>query len=236
VDFERAVEAAPPGWRHFGIGDLDRLPTWVLGHEMLRLPAFELAALNEGDRGAQEKVLRALFWTLVYHLEPARWDALSQAEPIAHGLMGFLPAAPLRVIEVGAGSGRLTRHLSQRSECVLAIEPALGLAHLLRQRLPGVHVVSAWAEAIPTSDGWSQLTAACGVIGPDPVVLSELERVTAPGGEIVLISPECPEWFEANGWRRLIVERPAAPAHPDWIDGFFGPPDPPHELVFKHIS
>ena len=236
MDFERAVESAPPGWRHFTIDDLNRVPAWALEHEMQRLPAAQRVALNEGDRGVQERVLRAFFWTFVYHLEPAMWDALSQAEPIADGLIGALPTAPLRVIEVGAGSGRLTRHLSRRSDCVVAIEPALGLSTLLRRRLPDVHVVSGWAEALPIVDGWSQLTSACGVIGPDPVILSELERVTAPGGDIVLLSPDCPEWFEANGWRRLTVERPMAPAHAEWIDGFFGPPDPPHELVAKHIS
>ena len=135
------------------------------------------------------------------------WDALAQAEPITAGLVAALPSAPLRVIEIGAGSGRLTSHLSQRSDSVLAIEPALGLSRLLCQRLPAVRVVAGWAEAIPVRNGWSQLTASCGLIGPDPDVLTELERVTAPGGDIVLISPECPEWFESNGWRRLTVER-----------------------------
>lgn len=236
MDFQRAVETAPPGWQHFAIGDLGRLPASVLEHEMRRVPEHERMALTVGDQGAQERVLRAFFWTLVYHLEPALWDALAQAEPIAADLVAALPAATGRVIEIGAGSGRLTIHLSQRSESVIAIEPALGLSRLLRQRLPTVGVVSAWAEAIPVKDGWSQLTTACGLVGPEPTVLRELERVTARGGDIILISPECPEWFETNGWRRLTVERQTAPVHAPWIDNFFGPPDPPRELVSIHIA
>jgi hypothetical protein len=102
--------------------------------------------------------------------------------------------------------------------------------------LADVHIVAAWADALPIQDGQSQLTAACGSLGPDPSVLVELERVTGRGGEIVLISPEQPEWFEANGWQRLSFDPVPAPPHEDWIDAFFGPLDPPHELVSKTIT
>ena len=236
MDYERAVETAPQGWRHFSIADIGRLPRWVRNHELGRVPPAERKALLDGDPAAQERVLRALFWTLVYDLEPARWDELAQAEPIHPGLLDALPAAPRRVLEVGAGSGRLTAHLAPRCESLLAIEPALGLAGMLRERLPDVRVTAAWAEALPVQDGWSQLTAACGLVGPDPAVLQELERVTARGGDIVLISPESPDWFESNGWRRLALEHIAAPPHAGWIDSFFGAPDPPHQLVAMHVG
>lgn len=236
MDYERAVETAPPGWLHFTIKDIDRLPGWVRNHELARVPPAELKSLADGDPNTTERVLRAFFWTLVYHLEPAMWDELARVEPIHPGLLAALPAAPLRVLEIGAGSGRLTSHLAGRCESMLAIEPARGLAHLLRERLPDVCVTAAWAEALPIQDGWSQLTAACGLLGPDAAVLQELDRVTARGGDIVLISPESPEWFESNGWRRLTLEHLAAPPHAGWIDTFFGPPDPPHELVSRHIA
>jgi len=67
-------------------------------------------------------------------------------------------------------------------------------------------------------------------------VLRELRRVTEIGGIIALISPESPEWFEARGWRRLSAARAPAPAHEHWIDDFFGPPDPPHELVMTRVT
>jgi SAM-dependent methyltransferase len=236
MDYERAVETAPPGWRHFTITDLDRLPTWVRNHELARLPPSERESLAGDDPETAERVLRALFWTLVYHLEPAMWDELSRAEPIHPGLIESLPAAPRRVVEVGAGSGRLTAHLAGRCETLLAIEPARGLAELLRERLPGVRIAAAWAEALPIQDAWSSLTVACGLVGPDAEVLRELDRVTASGGDIVLISPESPEWFESNGWLRLTLERLGAPSHASWIDSFFGVPDPPHTLVARRIS
>jgi hypothetical protein len=96
--------------------------------------------------------------------------------------------------------------------------------------------VAGWADALPLEDRCSDLTAGCGVLGPDPDAIRELERVTAIGGLIALISPECPEWFEAHGWIRRTVASTAPPDHEPWIDEFFGPPDPPHELVMKRVT
>jgi len=236
MEYERAVETAPPGWRHFTIADLDRLPASVRNHELARIPNRELDLLAFGDAAAGDRILRALFWTLVYHLEPEKWDALALAEPIHPGVLAALPSARVRVLEIGAGSGRLTSHLAVRCPSMVAIEPSAGLARLLRSRLPDIHVVAALAEALPLPDGWSALTAACGLVEPDTAVLRELERVTEIGGEIVLISPEQPDWFEGHGWRRLSFDRLPAPPHDDWIDRFFGPPDPPHELVSRRIT
>lgn len=235
MEYERAVETAPPGWRHFTISDLDRLPAWVRSHELARVPDTERDLLAGGDHEVRERVLRAFFWTLVFHLEPEMWDQLARAEPIHPDLLAALPPAH-RVLEIGAGSGRLTAHLAERCTSLVAIEPSAGLGRLLRRRLADVCVVAAWAEALPFQDAWSQLTTACGALGPDATVLHELERVTGSGGEIVLISPEQPEWFEGNGWRRMSFDPLPAPPHDDWLDGFFGPLDPPHELVSKRIT
>ena len=185
--------------------------------------------INDGDQ-------RALFWTLIYHLEPAKWDDLARSEPIHPDLIAALPTNATTAIDVGAGSGRLTAHLAKRSPDVIAIEPSAGLRSILTRRLPDVHAMDGWAEAIPVEDGWSQLTAACGAFGPDLAVILELARVTARGGCIALINPEHPEWFEASGWQRITAPPMEAPAHPRWIDEFFGPPDPPHEMVLTEVS
>jgi SAM-dependent methyltransferase len=236
MEYQRTVETAPPGWRHFTIADVDRLPASVRNHELARIPKAELDLLANGDGAAGDRILRALFWTLVYHLEPERWDALATAEPIHPGVLAALPISRGRGLEIGAGSGRLTSHLAVRCLSLVAIEPSAGLGSLLRSRLPGIHVVAAWAEALPIPDGWSSVTAACGLVEPDTAVLSELERVTEIGGEIVLISPEQPDWFEGHGWRRMRLDALPAPAHEDWIEGFFGPIDPPHDIVSKTIT
>ena len=190
--------------------------------------------MKEGDAPAEERVIRALFWTLVYHLEPGRWDELARAEPVAPALIDALPRVT-RAVDVGAGSGRLTAHLVHRADVVVAVEPAIGLLRMLHERLPRVQAVAGFAEALPVRDGWSQLTAACGAFGPDAAVLSELERVTCHSGVVALVNPEQPEWFEAHGWERRDVVPAAVTTHERWIDEFFGPPDPPRVLVLKTV-
>src|SRR5437868_5969865 len=83
---------------------------------------------------------------------------------------------------------------------------------------------------------WDELTRLCGAFGPDEVVLAEMRRVTARGGWIALISPESPDWFEEQGWRHITAPALPAPDHPPWIDEFFGPLDPPHELVMVQVG
>lgn len=202
-----------------------RLPAAVRRRELAGVPANE-----PGDR-----VVRALFWTLVYHLEPQRWDELARAEPIHPGVLEALPRSVDVAVDVGAGSGRLTQHLRERAGRLIAVEPSLPLCGMLARRLSTALPVAAWAQALPLPSRCAQLTTACAALGPDREVLSELERITAPGGVIALVNPEQPEWFESNGWERQTFEPMAAPLHPTWIDDFFGRPDPPRDIVLRRV-
>lgn len=225
VDYEQAVAEAPPGWRHFTIEDVARLPAEVRAHETARIPPGE----------PDERILRALFWTLVYHLEPARWDELARYEPIHPAIVDALPRGVRRGLDVGAGGGRLTAHLVERCGAVTAVEPSAGLRAILSRRMPSVRVEHGWSDSLPFSDASFDLVSACGVIGPEPGTLEEVRRVAARGGWIALVSPEEPEWFEAAGWERISAEPIPAPPHPGWIDEFFGQLDPPHELVMTRL-
>jgi SAM-dependent methyltransferase len=235
MDYERAVAQAPPGWRKFGIKALARLPREVLQHELQSVPGPDRKLLDEGDPAAVERVRRAFFWTFVYHLQPKLWDALARVEPIHPDVIAALPSSSARGLDIGAGSGRLTQHLVSRCEHVVAVEPSAGLRAILKDRLGTVEVVAGWADALPLKDRWSDLTAACGALGPEPDVLRELERVTAVGGLIALINPENPEWFEAHGWHRMTAGKIAPIDHDAWIDDLFGAPDPPRELLTKRV-
>ncbi|HET7466868.1 MAG TPA: methyltransferase domain-containing protein [Candidatus Dormibacteraeota bacterium] len=235
MDYAAAIAAAPPGWKHFSRRDIDRLPQAVKEHALPAIPIDDVRLMRDGDARAEERVLRAMFWTLLYQLEPQLWDRLAAAEPIADPLLAALPRAA-HALDVGAGSGRLTAHLVRSCERVIALEPSLGLIELLRARVPEAQAIAAWAEAIPLPDGWSQLTAACGAFGPEPAVLRELERVTWARGVVALINPEQPEWFESHGWRRSTFEPARVLAHDPSLDEFFGPPDPPRELVVKQVG
>jgi SAM-dependent methyltransferase len=229
------VASAPPGAAVFAGEDLERLPADALQRFLEQVPAEELELFRAGEMAAVRRVLRAAFWTLVYNLLPERWDELSRAEPIHPGVLAALPADGARVLEVGAGSGRLTVNLAPRARALIAVEPSAPLREILLSRVPGVAVLDAVAQELPVVDGWADLTASCASLGPDPACLQELERCTRPGGTIALVSPEDPDWFEAHGWRRLSFASAEVviPPHDLALEEFFGPLAPPHELLLR---
>src|SRR5438445_550813 len=78
-------------------------------------------------------------------------------------------------------------------------------------------------------------------IGRLPRFVRARELARVPQGENgervvrALISPEKPEWFEAQGWDRITAPAVREPEHPAWIDDFFGPPSPPRELLMAKV-
>jgi SAM-dependent methyltransferase len=232
VDYFQAASAAPPGWTRYSLDDIARLPAQYLA----AVPAGEREAADRGNAEAAQRLRRALFWPMVYELEPELWDAVSQAEPIHPGVLAKLDIEGRRVLEVAAGSGRLTVHICRRAAELVCVEPSSGLRRILVSRCPSAGVRAGFFSALPIVDGWAQLTVSCASVPPDPGVVLELERATAPGGVLALISPENPDWFEARGWERFSfdpTEVVIAPHDPE-LEAIFGPLDPPHELLWRH--
>lgn len=94
------------------------------------------------------------------------------------------PAPGRRVLDLGAGTGKLTATLVSLGVDVIAVEPDAAMLGELRARLPGVRALRGRAEGIPLPDGavgavlaghalhWFDMDLA----GP------EIARVLAPGG------------------------------------------------------
>ena len=231
MDYFQAASSAPPGWQRYSLDDVGRLPTQYLA----AVPAAEGEAAARGDEEAAQRLRRALFWPMVYELEPELWDALSQAEPIHPGILAKLEIHGRRVLEVAAGSGRLSVYLCPRAAELVCVEPSSGLRHILAGRCPSADIRAGFFHALPIVDGWADLTVSCASVAPDPGVVLELERATARGGLLALISPESPDWFQAHGWERIrfdptdVVINP----HDPELEMIFGPLEPPHELLWR---
>ncbi len=232
MNYFQAVSAAPPGWQRYSLDDVDRLPTEYLA----QAPRAEREAAARGNAEAAQRLRRALFWPMLYELEPELWDAVSQAEPIHPDILTKLEIDGRRVLEVGAGSGRLTVYLCPRAAELVCVEPSSGLRRILVSRCPRAGVRAGFFQALPVVDSWAELTLSCASFQPDPRAVLELERTTARGGVLALISPESPDWFQARGWERLSFDPTEVVINPHdpELEAIFGPLDPPHDLLWRH--
>src|SRR5438309_4077265 len=101
-----------------------------------------------------------LAWELLYRLEPDLYDRLVTAEHLHPGIVEWLPAHVPRIIEVGAGTGRLTVELVDRCDQLTAVEPATPLRERLRAKLSpssNLRIISGFFDALPFPDQSAEL-------------------------------------------------------------------------------
>jgi SAM-dependent methyltransferase len=105
-------------------------------------------------------------------------------------LLDLLPLdADAAVLDLGAGTGKLTRVLARRYLDVTAVEPLPNMRATLERVVPGVTALAGSAERIPLEDG-----AVDGVFAAQafhwfdkPVALPEIARVLRPGGILAIV-------------------------------------------------
>src|SRR2546423_2436871 len=76
-----------------------------------------------------------LAWELLYRLEPELYERLVAAEHLHPCILECLPPHVPRIIEVGAGTGRLTLELVPPSDQLTAVAPAAPLRELLSAKV-----------------------------------------------------------------------------------------------------
>jgi SAM-dependent methyltransferase len=100
---------------------------------------------------------------------------------------GVPPAAT--VLELGAGTGKLTRLLARKFERVIAVEPDAGMRRLFVENCPDVELLDAGAEEIPlAADSVDAVFAAeCFHVFDVEPAIAEITRVLRPDGTLVLM-------------------------------------------------
>lgn len=93
-----------------------------------------------------------------------------------------------RVLDLGAGTGKLTELLLQPGRSVVAADPSDDMLRVLRDRMPSVHAVRSTAEALPLANASvDAITCAQTWHWLDTAAASaEADRVIAPGGKLLL--------------------------------------------------
>lgn len=107
----------------------------------------------------------------------------------------LLPPGTRRVLDLGAGTGKLTRSLVARGLDVVAVEPTAGMREQFAEVLPDVELLDGTAEALPFPDaadapdtGFDAVLLAQAWHWVDPATAApEIARVLRPGGRLCLL-------------------------------------------------
>ena len=150
----------------------------------------------------------------------------------------LLPRGARHVVDLGAGTGKLTRVLLDQVDDVVAVEPSGGMRAILEQVVPGARSLEGSAERMPLPDdsvdavlvaqAWHWVDRAAAV--------PEVARVLRPGGTLGLI------WNirdESVPWLRALSEVLNQPAERDMqsdapeVGAPFGPVER-HDVEWVH--
>jgi SAM-dependent methyltransferase len=147
------------------------------------------------------------------------------------------------VVDLAAGTGKLTRLLAPLGADLVAVEPVEGMARVLRATMPGVPLLSSTAEALPFAEAsLDAVTVAQAFHWFDAdVAFAELHRALRPGGRVGLVwnaRDRSVDWVN-DVWSIMDRVEKRAPwrEHEQWHDSALGDRPgfgPLHEATFHH--
>jgi SAM-dependent methyltransferase len=141
----------------------------------------------------------------------------------------LVPRRARTVLDLGAGTGKLTRSLIGAGLKVTAVEPAAGMREQLAAAAPGAVVLAGTAERIPLGDASvDAVVVAHAWHWFDPALaVPEVSRVLVPGGTLSLVwnmRDETEPWVAVLGAIMHRHSRQAIDASPE-VGAPFGPPE-----------
>lgn len=145
--------------------------------------------------------------------------------------------APRDVVDLGAGTGKLTRQLAAAGHRVVAIEPLAEMRAVLARTVPGVRVLEGTGEAMPLPGASADVVTVAQAFHwfDQAAAVVEIARVLRPGGTLGLVwnvRDEREEWVAQLS--DAMVGRTGI-EHAAVIDdgGLFGPVE---EATFDHVQ
>jgi len=118
----------------------------------------------------------------------------------------------LDVLDLGAGTGKLTRTLVELGHRTTAVEPSPGMLGVLAQALPQVPAIEASAERIPLPDNSFDVVTVAQAWHwfRHPEAEREIARVLRPGGLLAVA------WHERDVSVPWVAQLSATAGVPDW--------------------
>ncbi|MBN1372762.1 MAG: class I SAM-dependent methyltransferase [Anaerolineaceae bacterium] len=119
-----------------------------------------------------------------------RWDYASQAIEMTLQTANVTPETV--VVDIGAGTGILTRHFVDRAGRVWAVEPNAEMRRLAEEALAGhptCRMIDGLAEATTLPDACADLVTAAQAVNwfDPPVARAEIQRILKPGGWLAIL-------------------------------------------------
>jgi len=214
-----------------GLDGLARLTAAIAAMETCR--ADIIGELRRGHRASWEEIGAACGmtrqgatrrWSRLLHASSfgAAADQYQRGRPEypPSAVEWLVPRRARRVLDLGAGTGKLTRSLVEAGLTVTAVEPSRAMREQLAAAVPGAAVLAGTAERIPLGDAsvdavvvahaWHWFDAALAV--------PEIARVLVPGGTLSLVwnmRDEAEPWVATLGAIMHRHSRQAIDASPE---------------------
>lgn len=130
-----------------------------------------------------------------------RWPLAAIDAAFGHWRMD---PATARVVDVGAGTGRLSERLLERGARVVALEPL----DAMRARIRGSDARAGVAESLPLDDGGVDAWFAAQAFHwfDQPAAVAEAARVLRPGGGLCVAWYETAQEPQPPPWRDALIE------------------------------
>lgn len=163
----------------------------------------------------RRQALDTLFWVLLYWNDPEAYEELVAGEQIHPGLLQALDLDGRVVADLGAGAGRFTLFAARHAARVIAVDPVPPLLDRLRrkvedQELSNVETVRGDFMHLPLDDASVDVAVACSSLtstapSGGECAIAEAERIVRPGGDVVVIWPDAPQWFCDRGFTYMAL-------------------------------
>ena len=139
--------------------------------------------MTEGSDGRSKQQLADSFGAIAYDYERARPGYPEEAVEWITG------GHPRIILDVAAGTGKLTAQLAHLGNFVVGLEPSLDMLNRLRAAHPRIPATAGRAEALPfAEESFDLITVAQAFHWFDqPVAIAEFARVLRPRGHLAIL-------------------------------------------------